>query len=64
MTRNYYTTENYNVDNSTFGGMIYKGDFDMPHSLADITQRIMSDIRFDKECCKKGKERYKKKENN
>ncbi len=62
---NFYTTERFNTDYSTFGGIIYKGDYDTYHSLSDITSRIITDMRFDKQCKKniEGKNRYKKGEN-
>lgn len=61
MTKEFYTTENYETDYSTFGGVIYSGDFDSYHSMADIAKRIESDFKFDKRCRKnvEGRDRNK-----
>lgn len=47
MTNEIYRIGNYRADPSTFGGVIYYGDFDGYHSLSDIASRIVSDLRFD-----------------
>ncbi len=67
MTR-IYTTENYNVDHSTFGGIIYQSDFETNYRGKDnnkgssIASRIASDLRFDQQCKKniENRERNKK----
>lgn len=62
MTENFYKTGNYKTDHSTFGGMIYKGDFDTYHSLSDIASRILSDTSFDKQCKKDTENRNRQKD--
>ena len=52
MTRNYYTTGNYNVNHSTCGSVIYNYDFDGYVSMASMAERIISDWKFDEECKK------------
>ena len=52
MTRNYYTTENYKPDYTTYGGKVYNYDFDGRTSMSDIADRIISDWKFDKKCRK------------
>lgn len=67
MTEN-YTTRNYNVDHSTFGGIIYQSDFETDYRGKDnnngssIAQRIISDFLFDERCRKniENRERNKK----
>ena len=55
MTRNYYTTGNYETDHSTCGSKIYNYDFDGYVSITDMAERIISDWKFD-EKCKKNRE--------
>lgn len=62
MTGTFYLTKNYNADYSSFGGIIYKGDFDKYHSLSDIASRIVLDTRFDKQCKKNTSNRNRQKE--
>jgi len=56
MTENFYITRKFNVDHSTFGGIIYQSDFETDCRGKDnkngssIAQRIVSDLRFDKQC--------------
>lgn len=50
MTEIFYRTGTYKPYHSTFGGSIYKGDYDEPHSLADIASRIASDMKIDERC--------------
>ena len=52
MTRNYYTTGNYNVNHSTCGSVIYNYDFDGYVSITDMAERNISDWKFDKRCKK------------
>jgi len=58
MTKNFYTTENYKVDHSTFGGRIYLSDFETDYRGKDnkngssIAKRIVSDFIFDEKCRK------------
>ena len=49
MTRNYYTTGNYNTDHTTCGSVIYNYDFDGYVSMKDMAERIISDWKFDKQ---------------
>lgn len=60
MTKTFYKTESFNADPSTFGGIIYNGDYDTYHSLSDIASRIIADLNFDKKCKNTIKNRYKK----
>lgn len=52
----------------TFGGMIYNNDYDINHKYNNtksgsiITQRIVSDMKFDKECRQNAEKRDRKKE--
>ena len=56
MTRNYYTTGNYNPDYSTFGGTINFSDFCTDHHRSEKSkswaERIVSDWKFDEQCKK------------
>lgn len=52
MKKEFYTTGIYNTNRSTYGGVIYNGDFDEYHSINDIASRIISDWSFDKQCKK------------
>ena len=61
MTRNYYTTGNYNVNYSTCGSVIYNYDFDGYVSMASMTERIISDWKFDYDCKKNAENRDRKK---
>ncbi len=68
MTENFYTTGNYKIDHSTFGGIIYQSDFETDYRGQDnnngssIAQRIVSDLKFDEQCRKniENRERNKK----
>ena len=61
MMTNYYNNETYNVDHSTFGMNIYRGDFDSWNYMSDIADRIVSDWRFDQQCKKNAQNRDKNK---
>ena len=50
MTNDFYSTGIYEIDHTTFGGRIYNGDYDAHTTMSDIAARIISDMRFDKEC--------------
>ena len=52
MKRNYYRTGNYKSDHSTCGSIIYNYDFDGYVSMADMAERIISDLKFDEQCRK------------
>lgn len=48
---NYYTTKNYN-DHTTFGGELSSFDFDGHRTMASMTEKIIRDLAFDKQCRK------------
>ena len=50
MKRNHYRTGNYKPDHSTCGSVIYNYDFEGYVSMADIAERIIFDLKFDKKC--------------
>ena len=56
MTRNYYRTENYKPDYSTFGGIINFSDFCTDYNRSEKSkswaERIVSDWKFDEHCRK------------
>ena len=62
MTRNYYTPSNYKPDHSTCGSQIYNYDFDGYVSITDMTERIMSDWKFDERCRKNALNRDRNKD--
>ena len=66
MTINYQEIENYKVDHSKFGGLIYSFDFDIEYNESKhIADRIESDIKFDEMCKRKAEfNRKTKKRNN
>lgn len=57
MKKNYYSTRNYDVNHSSFGGNIYNHDFDGHTSMGDFASRIISDMEFDKHCEQEAKHR-------
>ncbi len=57
MKKTVYQTNLYNNDHTRFGGRIFISDFDRKSSLADITDRIISDQCFDRECEQNAKNR-------
>lgn len=57
----FYRTKRFNVDPSTFGGLIYNYDFDEYTSMSDIASRIVSDMQFDKICRQNEENRDRKK---
>lgn len=56
MTEIFYSTRYYNIDHSTFGGIIYLSDFSTDYrgknntDGSSIAKRISSDKKFDKQC--------------
>ena len=51
MAINYREIENYKVDHSKFGGLIYPFDFDIEYNESKhVAGRIESDIKFDEMC--------------
>ena len=65
MTRNYYTTGNYNPDYSTFGGIINFSDFCTDYNRSEKSkswaERIVSDWKFDEQCKKNMENRNRNK---
>ena len=56
-TKDYYRTNNYNVDHSTFGGLIHASDFNTEYKKepkknegSSVAAGIASDMRFDRMC--------------
>ena len=70
MTRNYYATRNYEINHTTFGGIICESDFntefrkDNSRLGSSIANRILSDWKFDEECRKNIENREQKRGNN
>lgn len=64
MKRNFYRTNTYRADHSTFGGKIYPSDYDGHRSISDIAARILSDWKFDRECRQNGENRELRQEEN
>lgn len=58
MTEIFYKTEIYEVDHTTFGGLIYPSDFNTNsivknnYNGSPIAKRIASDDKFDQQCKK------------
>lgn len=50
MKNEYDTTKFSHLNHTAFGGRIYWNDFDAHSSMSDITARIISDMKFDKQC--------------
>lgn len=42
MRKDFYKTENYNVDHSTFGGIIFPSDFDRKTTISEIAEKNYS----------------------
>ena len=65
MTRNYYRTGNYNVNHSTFGGIINFSDFCTDYNRSEKSkswaERIVSDWKFDEQCKKNTESRDRNK---
>jgi len=53
----FYETENFNANHSTFGGIISNYDFDGHSTMTDIASKIASDSRFDEQCRKNAENR-------
>lgn len=45
-----YTTMPHHAYHNTFGGTVYRGDFDARPSMSDIASRILSDFKFNEQC--------------
>ena len=54
MTRNYYTTRNYEINHTTFGDVNteFRKDNSKSKECSSIATRIISDWRIDEECRK------------
>lgn len=63
MTQNYYMLGDYKTDYTTFSGVIYDYDFGGKLTMQDISNRIVADMKFDKVCQIKYKNRLKEKKN-
>ncbi len=50
MTEQFDKHKTYQVDHTTFGGIIYTSDFDRKTTLSDIASRIENDRKFDEQC--------------
>lgn len=48
----------YQVDHTTFGGIVYSSDFDTSYANGTIAERIARDAKFDQQC-RKNKESKK-----
>lgn len=69
MTKELYRTRNYEIDHTTFGGIINFSDFCTDYRRSEKSKswadRIVSDWKFDEQCCKnvesrKRRNNYKK----
>lgn len=61
MTNDFYRTENFNINNSSFGGIIYPLDYETDrYNGRNIASRIASDWKFDEWCKKNSKARDEK----
>ena len=57
--------ENYKIDHSKFGGLIYSFDFDTEHNQSKhIAERIAADIKFDNMCKRLSENNRKQKKGN
>ena len=60
MTKEFYRTGNYEIDRTTFGGVLNSFDFDGHHKMKKMSDKIISDGRFDKQCKKNEEERNRR----
>lgn len=60
MTENYYITKSYELNHSTYKGIIYEYDFCNHMTMSDVTERIISDWKFDERCKRNIENRNKK----
>ena len=59
-TKEFYRTGNYEIDHTTFGGVLNSFDFDGHHNMKTMSDKIISDLRFDKQCKKNEEERNRR----
>lgn len=52
ITEEFFRTGIYKPDYTTYGGEISLLDFEGHRTLVDMANKIASDFRFDKRCCK------------
>lgn len=64
MRRNYYTSSNYYIDHTTYGGELSSFDFDGKNTLSSMARKIADDLRFDKMCRQNIENRKRNKNNN
>lgn len=65
MAINYREIENYKVDHSKFGGLIFEFDFYTTYNTnKHIAERIADDIAFDEMCRRKSENNRRTKERN
>lgn len=57
MRENFYRTGNYNVDHSTFGGIINSSDFNRKTTISEIADKIIRDKRKDEKLKRMAKRR-------
>lgn len=50
-------TPTHNRDHSSYGGLVYRSDFEGYRSMPDVASRIRRDQQFDRQCGKKTRER-------
>ena len=50
MTDPLTSLENYNINHSTFGGIVYLSDFNTNHTAGNMAERISRDLKFDESC--------------
>jgi len=48
----FYRTERFNVDHTTFGGIISNYDFDGHPTMSDMASKIVSELKIDEQCRK------------
>lgn len=48
MTEKFNTKNNYELDHTSFGGLIYPSDYDRETTLSDMARRIAADNRFER----------------
>jgi len=53
----FYRTERFKVDHSTFGGIVSDYDFGRHITMIEMISRIISDSNFDEQCKRNAKNR-------
>lgn len=59
MTQNYYRLGDFETDYTTFSGVVNDYDFGGRLTMQDISNRIAADMKFDKVCQLKNKNKLK-----